>query len=658
MTPMDSKTLFKVELGALGAIFAGMNSVATQFAAERLHYQSILGAPLFGQFYAPWSWWFWKNDYLYLAPKTFAIIQTGLVAGSGLLLMAYVSAKLSHANQAKGVEGLHGSAHFASEEEIRQTGLIPKAGEKGTGVFVGGWTDPAGTLHYLRHYGPEHIAAIAPTRSGKGIGLVIPTLTTWPHSVVVNDIKAELWNLTAGYRKKYAKNKVLKFDPGSPKGSCCFNPLEEVRMGTDYEIADVQNIVDMVVDPDGKGMDGADGHWKRTGHAFLTGVILHLKNLAQKRNAEKPDKEPEIVNLAEVAWALSNPKRPIDELYAEMVSNEHRPTIQAVVATAGRDMENRPPQERGSVLSTATSYLMLYRDPIVAENTSRSDFQVQDLMNHESPVSLYLVVSPGDLSRLKPLMRLVLNQIIRGLTGTGIEFEKGIPKKPHNHRLLLMLDEFTSFGKMEIIHKALSYMAGYGIKAYLIMQDISQLKSTYGKDESILANCHIRVIYTPNTLETAEWVSKMLGQTTILKKQTTTSHKTGSSHKSINRSVVEVGRPLMTPTEVMQLKASKEEDGKVVEPGELLVFTAGNAPIKGTRLLYFRTEYFRKATEIDPPVALAQPISVPKRKTSLTAPVSKLQAGQKSPEEESIPAPVQTIPIEPGKDEEELIRQC
>ena len=130
-------------------------------------------------------------------------------------------------------EGVHGTAHWASRTEIEATGLLTPRRQAGAGVYVGGWSDECGDLHYLRHDGPEHIAAIAPTRSGKGVGLVVPTLLSWPHSVVVNDQKAELWNLTAAWRERWAHNVVMRFDPGASEGSVGFNPLEEIRLGHD-----------------------------------------------------------------------------------------------------------------------------------------------------------------------------------------------------------------------------------------------------------------------------------------------------------------------------------------------------------------------------------------------------------------------------------------
>ena len=147
----------------------------------------------------------------------------------------------------------------------------------------------------------------------------------------------------------------------------------------------------------------------------------------------------------------------------------------AVIAAAGRDMLNRPDNERGSVLSTAMSFLSLYRDPLVRKNTSRSDFRIHDLMNHEQPVTLYLVVRPSDKDRLRPLVRLVLNQIVRTLTRDELKrLPDGRFVSPHKRQMLLMLDEFAgSFGKLDIFEECLAFIAGYGMKAYIIFRTAS-----------------------------------------------------------------------------------------------------------------------------------------------------------------------------------------
>jgi type IV secretion system protein VirD4 len=426
----------------------------------------------------------------------------------------------------------------------------------------------------------------------------VPTLLSWPHSVVVNDQKAELWNLTAAWRKAGANNLVMKFDPGAEEGSVSFNPLEEIRLGTIHEVGDVQNLVTILVDPDGKGLVD---HWAKTSHAFLTGAVLHV---LYKKKAEG-----KIAALPDIALALSDPEQKIEHLYYEMIVNswgqggapgvETHPTI----ASAARDMLNRPDEERGSVLSTAMSFLSLYRDPLVAKNVALSDFKIADLMNHKTPVTLYLVVRAEDKDRMRPLMRLIINQLVRVLLRPEITFVDGRPKPPHKHRLLLMLDEFPSYGKLEVFQEALAYIAGYGIKAYLIMQDMSQLWGAYGKDESILSNCHLRIAYAPNRIETAEWLSRMAGTATIVKEDITTSGKRfGAVLANVSKTYHQVSRPLATADEIMRLRSPvKDVNDLIVAPGDMLIFVAGHAPIFGTQSLYFRDPVFRERARLPVP---------------------------------------------------------
>lgn len=569
----------------LGAMLT-VSSLTTQWVASQAHYHPRLG-PRFLGWFPPWAWLDWYEKYYNQAPDTFNTAGGGFALGLGGIVLA-LAAWSQHQRRKRSVfDGIHGTAQWADTDDIQASGLLPYEDQPGQGVYVGAWRDKRGTIRYLRHNGPEHIAAIAPTRSGKGVGLVIPSLLSWPHSVVVNDMKGELWALTAAYRKHDLKNVVLKFDPAASEGSCRFNPLGEVRLNTLFEVSDVQNLVTILVDPDGKGLED---HWAKTAHAFLTGVILHLLHLQRD--------DPTPASLANVANALSDPEKPIDKLYEEMIQNTHEKgkTRHPVVAAAGRDMLNRPEQERGSVLSTAMSFLSLYRDPLIANNTACSDFRIRDLMHHTAPVSLFLVVKPSDKDRLKPLMRLIINQIIRILVGEDLKFVEGQPEASYNHRLLLMLDEFPSYGRLEIFQEALAYIAGYGIKAYLIMQDISQLQGAYGREESILSNCHIRVAYAPNKVETAEWLSRSVGQTTVVVKDETRSGKHGSIYlEGLSRHDVAIARPLLTPDECMRLKApQKDKEGRITSPGDVLVFVSGHRPIYGTQILYFQDPWFRE----------------------------------------------------------------
>ena len=569
------------------------NVASTQFVAHRLHYHPALGHPIVAHLYRPWSWISWKSQFAESAPSVFRQLHAAQSAGVALGLLVLLGASSYGVRRAKRHEGVHGTAHWATKDEIASTGLL-SSWERGQGVYVGAWRDSAGEcLHYLRHDGPEHVLAIAPTRSGKGVGLVVPTLLSWPHSVVVNDQKAELWNLTAGWRAAYAKNAVLRFDPGSAEGGARFNPLEEIRLGTLHEVGDVQNLVTILVDPEGKGLVD---HWAKTAHAFLTGAVLHV--LYAKKAEGKTG------GLPEIALALSDPAREIDALYEDMLANTHcdgKP--HPVVAAAARDMLNRPDEERGSVLSTAISFLSLYRDPLIAKNVGASDFKMADLMNHEKPVTLYLVVRAEDKDRMRPLMRLIINQLVRVLLRPEITYREGRPVRPHRHRLLLMLDEFPSYGKLEVFQEALAYIAGYGIKAYLIAQDIAQLWGAYGRDESIVSNCHIRIAYAPNKIETAEWLSRMAGTATIVKEDITQSGgRFAAILKNVSKTYHQVGRPLATADEIMRLKAPVKDKGDIItEPGDMLVFVAGHAPIFGTQSLYFRDPVFLARANLPAP---------------------------------------------------------
>jgi type IV secretion system protein VirD4 len=618
---------------AMAGLVVALNSGVTQFVAWRLNYSPALGLPWFTRYYAPSSWFQWAQ-----APWAGAVSNTFQLAGAGVMVFVAVGVLLgvqigaASRRRPQKIAGLHGTARWiTTAAELRDVGFLPKAGEEhGAGVYIGAWTDPkTKKTHYLRHDGPEHIGAIAPTRSGKGVGLVLPTLLSYPHSCVVNDMKGELWGQTAGWRKEYAKNIVIKFDPASAEASGRFNPVNEIRLDTIHSVGDTQNLVTMIVDPDGKGLND---HWAKTSHALLTGLVLHI--LHKKWEERDLDQETEEATLYTVAFYLSDPTRDVKSLYEEMkntaaVVNENdrlRPNMtdnktevfkdaRAVIAAAGRDMLNRPDNERGSVLSTAMSFLSLYRDPLVRKNTSCSDFRIHDLMNHEQPVTLYLVVRPSDKDRLRPLVRLVLNQIVRTLTREELKrLPDGRFISPHKRQMLLMLDEFAgSFGKLDIFEESLSFIAGYGMKAYIILQDREQLLKSYGPHENIISNLHIRIAYAPNQTQTGEWISELLGTTTIIKEDVTESGKRGSTLNQISRSYREIERPLMTADEVMHMRApSKEaETGKITHPGDMLILGAGQYAIYGTQILYFTDDAFQARSMVPPPETMRITYSPP-----------------------------------------------
>jgi type IV secretion system protein VirD4 len=577
-------------------LLAGMGA-ATQYFAHQFQYHSQLGYGI-GKFYMPWSIliWYgkWHGRYEQQFMTAFSIMLMVVAVGMIGLLVWNIVRK----NTNKAHESLHGSARWADRKDIEAAGLLAKKGEDSDGVYVGGWVDKKGTLHYLRHSGPEHVLTYAPTRSGKGLGLVLPTLLSWPHSTFITDLKGELWALTAGWRKKYAHNKVIRFEPASAQGSAAWNPLDEIRgVGTEYEIGDVQNLATMIVDPDGKGLNS---HWDKTAFALLTGVILHALYKARDDGG--------VATLPSVDRMLSDPEKPVGDLWVEMATYPHadgRPL--PVISSAGQDMLDRPEEEAGSVLSTAKSFLALYRDNVVAANVSRSDFKIKDLMNDEDPVSLYIITQPNDKARLRPLVRVLINMIIR-LSADKMDFENGRPKVHYKHKMLAMLDEFPSLGKLEIMQESLAFIAGYGIKCYLICQDLNQLKSRetgYGPDETITSSCHVQNAYPPNRIETAEHLSKLTGITTVVKEQITTSGKRVSAMLGqVSRTTQEVQRPLLTADECMRMPGPvKDARGLITQAGDvdMVIYVAGYPAIYGRQTLYFKDPVFEARSKVPPP---------------------------------------------------------
>jgi len=459
------------------AIVLATTWAATQWTAWRLGYQPQLGDPWFvvGKLplYPPAAFFWWWFSFDAYAPRI--LFEGAIITASGgfAAIIGAIAMSVWRAREAKNIV-TYGSARWATETEIRAAGLLST-----DGVVLG-----RVGRDYLRHDGPEHVLCFAPTRSGKGVGLVIPTLLTWPGSVIVHDIKGENWTLTAGWRSRFGR--VLLFDPTNPDSSA-YNPLLEVRRG-DAEVRDVQNVADILVDPEG-ALERRN-HWEKTSHSLLVGAILHVLYA-------EPDK-----TLASVANFLSDPKRPIEATLRAMMTTRHlgdRP--HPVVASAARELLNKSENERSGVLSTAMSFLGLYRDPVVARVTRRCDWRIADLVKNDQPVALYFVVPPSDISRTKPLVRLILNQIGRRLT-------EELNAKSHQHRVLLMLDEFPALGRLDFFESALAFMAGYGLKSFLIAQSLNQIEKAYGANNAILDNCHVRVAFATNDERTAKRVSR------------------------------------------------------------------------------------------------------------------------------------------------------
>ena len=553
------------------------STAATQFAAAHLGYQKQLGEPAtIGSLhlYAPWSWMAWDSDFGPYAP---AIFRTVKVIGWSALLGAWGPVVLAALviGRRRPTSTAHGSAKWGNKTDLEKAGMLTGDGvvlcQTDEARFVGGAKPGSWRMarpgRLITHAGPEHVMVFAPTRSGKGIGTVIPTLLSWRASVLVYDIKKELWTLTAGWRRQFSR--CWRFEP-TARDSIRFNPLFEIRRG-DGDVRDVQNVADILVDPDGSSEK--PDHWKTSARTLLVGAILHILY------AEK-DK-----SLTGVARFLSNPETSIDDTFKRMLVTRHLPEgPHPVVAQCAREMLDKSVNELAGIVSTAKSCVNLYNEPLIARNTSSSDFRISDLMNAEYPVSLYLVVPPSDIDRTRPLIRVLLNQIGRRLT-ERMDFGD---KPAYRHRLLFLLDEFPSLGKLAFFETQLAYLAGYGIKAFLIVQSLNQLQAVYGQNNSILDNCHVRLTYNALDDRTAKRISDLVGQTTHVKLQR--SFSGGGLFRSVNESEQEHARPLLTPDEVLRLPFE-----------DAILLVGGNPPYRGRKVMYYLDPRFKEHTKRPPP---------------------------------------------------------
>lgn len=633
--------------------------IATQNIAKDCAYDPILGTGFTisdMKIYAPWMFFVWKAKFGFVIPIIINSAQKYLIIGSviGFFLGAFVVKNMQNLSS-------YGTAKWASSKDIRKAGI-----GQPDGVTIGinpykfkSYTDENIFKKLLHDNGPAHIGVFAPTRSGKGAAIIIPTCLEWKHSLVVLDLKGENFNFTASYRKKALKNKIIKFEPFCEDGtSAKWNPIAEIRMGTNKEISDVMSLAHMIADPTGKGGEKGDSHWIDTSTALIQTVILHLLYAHKRQDLPVP-------TLSDVSNFLSSKAMPFDDAIEQMKGYAHistkdffennilekiygnyilsdfeafnknltdkgiivnsirlkeiklklrEETLELIekysskfrtireiqeyykdefkngnlnfeeedspfnvllthpkVADGAAECQNRDAREQGSVTSSANAKFNLYRDPIIAKNTSCSEFVSTDVMNPDKPLTIYLVIPPNKVQDAIPLIRIFINYVLdRNME--SMKFSESKKKQ----RCLFLLDEFPQLGRIEKMETGMAIMAGYGLKVLLIAQDVNQVNKNYSKDNSIISNCHIRIFYTPNDTETAKNICDFLGKETIK-----VANESQAGSFKTNKSWNQAGRELLTLSEITQLPKDDE-----------IILMAGLPPIKAKKAWYFKIKYF------------------------------------------------------------------
>jgi type IV secretion system protein VirD4 len=413
---------------------------------------------------------------------------------------------------------------------------------------------------------------------------VIPTLLGWEGSVVALDLKGELWQTTAGYRHS-AGNLCVRFDPTLRRGSAGYNPVAAIPR-SEEDVAYAQDVADILVSPEGRESSGGERFFEDSAKALLTGVLLHvlytdprpsLGGCLHLLSAAEPAAVWEQMRKAE--HDRSGRRGWTDR--ATRASTATHPTVAAAASRlVGMDYRTA-----SGVIATAQSKLALFEDGLVAANTAVSGFSGGDLIEGEKPVSVYLTVAPANLDRMRPLLRVVLNQLTRQLTGQ-LDLRPGKSRRP----VLLMLDELPALGRLDFMARGIGYFRGFGVRVYISIQSLEQLVEIYGPHQSIASNCSVQIAYGANDAATARLLSEMTGRRTVEYVRESRNRALLGGRRT--EAETEMGRPLLSPDEIRRLPAD-----------EALIYVAGCAPIRGQRVPYWRDGSLALRAAMPPPGA-------------------------------------------------------
>ena len=453
-----------------------------------------------------------------------------VAAGAALGLVYAVPLLVANALASK-ERSLHGDARFARASEVRKAGLYAK-----DGIILGKYNG-----QYLMLAGQQFVLLAAPTRSGKGVGVVVPNLLNFPGSVVVLDIKLENFKLTSGFRAEHG-HKVFLFNPFAEDGRTHrWNPLDGISRHRNFRVGDVLAISQALYPAD----HSKDAFWSDQARNLFLGLTLYLMEtpalpctlgelLRQSSGKGLPIKD----YLQKLMFARSGGENAL--------SDECLDALNRFCATSENTMS--------SILATFNAPLTIFASPIVDAATSASDFDVTDV--RKELMSVYIGIQPNRLAEASLLVNLFFSQLINLNT-------KELPadNPALKHPCLLILDEFTAIGKVGIIAKSVSYIAGYNLRLMPIIQSISQLESVYGEKDTrtFVTNHAVQILYPPREQKDANEYSEMLGYLTQKSVSTGLSQPRawGSNHASSSENVSDQRRALLLPQELKELGQDK-----------------------------------------------------------------------------------------------------
>jgi type IV secretion system protein VirD4 len=515
------------------------------------------------------NYWFWYRGTALDKKLKASTLLGGMGCMFGLPLGIYMATR----NRRQ----LHGDARFANRAEIKKAGLLPdpKAGEAEPGILVG---EIGGQLLSLR--GQRFVMLSAPTRSGKGVGVVIPNLLTWPHSVVVNDIKDECFQLTARYRQDVLKQRVYRWAPFDSEGrSCTYNPLVYIDAESPRLVSDVLAL-GLLFYPD-DSTSGSDRFFNDQARNLFLGFVLYL--LA---TPERPRTMGELLRQSS-ATGGGDLRTSLRQTLSDRQAGPNKLRDECIEAFSR--FLAAPDNTSGSILSTFHAVLTMWADETVDAAMADNSFDLRDL--RRKPTTVYLHVPANRRGTARLLINLFFSQLIEISTETTPDKDPSLKLQ-----VLLMLDEFPSLGKVSAISNSIAYLAGYNLRLLTIAQSHSQLVEIYGEHmaQNFVANHGLQILYTPRELRDSEEYSKRLGTADFQTRSKSRSHSYGKSSSSSSGSNESVqARALMLPQEFRAMPFEKE-----------VIDLEGVRPIDAEKIIYWKDERF--AGRVQPPPVVPQ----------------------------------------------------
>jgi type IV secretion system protein VirD4 len=466
---------------------------------------------------------------------------------------------------------LHGSARFANRQEIRKAGLINNTTSKWPSIIIAKLGD-----QFLEYFGKDFLSLAAATQGGKGVGLVIPNLLAYPHSIVNLDIKGENWKFTAGFRSMHGQACYL-FAPGKTSFmSHRWNSLSYIRRDYEFRMGDIQNIAIMWYPIGDK-----DKFWPENAQTLFSALVLYM--------IETPD-EPcsmgQLIRLTTPSTGESLDKWMDDTIRAREAKDSPLPRLSVECVDSMRSYMSNTEKTRGDILSTMRAPLKIFRDPILVAATEGDDFDLREVRRKK--MSIYIGMTAQDLTRYGTLMNIFFSQLIT--LNTEVEPEDDPTLK---YQCLLLLDEFTALGRINIIRRAISYMASFNMRLVLIYQNKSQIagkEDGYGPEgaDTLLSNCTTKLMFQPDDVNDAKEYSEILGYQTVKSKSKSRSRQSGKPGTSENES--DSKRALMLPQELRELGFEK-----------IIINKKNCKPILADKIIYWSDPVFAGRVSLPTP---------------------------------------------------------